>query len=51
LEKSGLEYDTPLGRSIEKAARADCRVDHAGMGLLAVFFLVKDAITDRGCRW
>jgi hypothetical protein len=49
--KSGLEYDTPLGRAIEKAARADCRVAYAGTGLLAVLFLVKDAITDGGCGW
>ncbi len=51
LAKSGLEYETPLGRAIANSARPDCRVARAGMGLLAVLFLVKDAITDDGCRW
>jgi hypothetical protein len=51
LAKSGLEYETPLGRTIANAARPDCRVARAGMGLLAVLFLVKDAITHDGCRW
>jgi len=51
LEKSGLEYDTPLGRSIAKAARPDCRTAYAGAGLLAIPVLVWDAFTDGGCRW
>jgi len=51
LAKSELEYETPLGRTIANAARPDCRVARAGMGLLAVLFLVKDAITHDGCRW
>jgi hypothetical protein len=49
--KSGLEYDTPLGRSIAKAARPDCRTAYAGAGLLAIPVLVWDAFTDGGCRW
>ncbi len=50
-EKPGLEYDTPLGRSIAKAARPDCRTAYAGAGLLAIPVLVWDAFTGDGCKW
>ena|SRR5882672_8022607 len=49
--KSGLDYDTPMGRAIAKAARPDCRTAYAGAGLLAIPVLVWDAFTDAGCRW
>ncbi len=45
------ETATVLSRGILKAGRPDCRGAHAGMGLLAIAFLVKDAITDNGCKW
>ena len=40
-----------LGKAIQKAAQPDCRDAYAAMGLLAVPFLLKDTITDTGCRW
>jgi hypothetical protein len=40
-----------LARDIAKAARADCRTAHAGKGLLAIPFLIFDAMTDDGCKW
>ena len=40
-----------LGRAIQKAAQPDCRDAYAALGLLAVPFLLKDTITDTGCRW
>jgi len=46
-----LEQETPLSRSISKSARKDCRTAHAGLGLLALPFLIADTITDRGCKW
>jgi hypothetical protein len=45
------ESGTVLGRGIAKAARPDCRTAHAGMGLLTIAFLLRDAITDNGCKW
>jgi hypothetical protein len=40
-----------LSRGIAQAARADCRTAHAGKGLLAIPFLIFDAVTDEGCKW
>jgi len=40
-----------LGKAIQKAAQPDCRDAYAALGLLAVPFLLKDTITDTGCRW
>lgn len=47
------EAETPLGQAIGKAARPDCRSAYAGadLGLLAIPLLVKDTVTDRGCKW
>ena len=39
--------DDPL----EKARRSDCKTAYAGLGLLAVIPLAKDAITGTGCKW
>jgi len=36
---------------LEKARRSDCKSAYAGMGLLAVIPLAKDAITGTGCKW
>jgi hypothetical protein len=40
-----------LGQAIERARRPDCRGAYAGMGLLAVIPLAKDAVTGKGCKW
>jgi len=40
-----------LGRAVAKAARPDCLTAHAGKGLFAVIFLIKDSIADTGCKW
>ncbi len=45
------EPESKLGRAIQKAAQPDCRDAYASMGLLAIPFLLKDAVTDSGCRW
>jgi hypothetical protein len=45
------EKETKLARDIGKAAQPDCRDAYAALGLLAVPFLLKDALTDAGCRW
>jgi hypothetical protein len=45
------EAETKLGRAMQKAAQPDCRDAYAAFGLLAVPFLLKDTITDTGCRW
>lgn len=46
-----LERETPLGRSIARSARQDCRTAHAGLGLFAIPMLIADTISDGGCRW
>jgi hypothetical protein len=40
-----------FGQALERARRADCRGAYAGMGLLAVIPLAKDAVTGTGCKW
>jgi hypothetical protein len=45
------EPESKLGRAIQKAAQPDCREAYAAMGLLAIPFLLKDTVTDTGCRW
>jgi hypothetical protein len=36
---------------VQRAVRPDCRVAHAGKGLFAVPFLLRDAMADDGCKW
>jgi hypothetical protein len=40
-----------LGQALERARRTDCRGAYAGLGLLAVIPLAKDAVTGTGCKW
>lgn len=40
-----------LGREIAKSKRAHCETAYAHLGLLAIPFLVKDTVTDKGCKW
>lgn len=49
--------DEPYSRSkaiendLNRAGRPDCRTEHAHLGILAIPFLLKDAMTERGCKW
>ena len=46
--------DSRMEAEARDAARPnphDCRVAYAGMGLLAILPLVKDAVTGSGCKW
>lgn len=40
-----------LADDMAKAAKPDCRNAYAGLGILAVPFLLASAIADTGCRW
>lgn len=40
-----------LEKSIDKAAKEDCRDAYRSAGLLAVVPLAVDALRDKGCRW
>jgi hypothetical protein len=40
-----------LTEGVERSRRADCRSAHAGKGLFAPLFLLRDGITDTGCKW
>ncbi|MFC4159309.1 hypothetical protein [Chitinimonas lacunae] len=51
LAQQQSEQETAMARSINKAARPDCREAYAGMGLLAAPMLIKDGVTDKGCKW
>lgn len=46
-----IERDTPLGQAIARSARSDCRRAYAGAGLFAIPLLIRDAVTDGGCKW
>lgn len=41
----------PGRRGIARGSRHDCRTAYAGLGLLAVLPLSKDAVTGSGCKW
>ncbi|WP_427914467.1 hypothetical protein ACPWT1_05935 [Ramlibacter sp. MMS24-I3-19] len=41
----------PLQRGIESSARPDCKEAYAGLVLLAIPALVRDAFRDDGCKW
>lgn len=45
------EAETALGQKISRAAHPDCRTSYAGAGLLALPLLLKDAVSEGGCRW
>jgi hypothetical protein len=51
LDPPPAEPVSKLGKAIQKASQPDCRDAYAAMGLLAVPFLLKDTVTDTGCRW
>jgi hypothetical protein len=51
FEPAQPEIETAAARAIAKAARPDCRTEYAGMGLFAIPFLLKDTVTDSGCKW
>lgn len=42
---------SPLAREMKKAARPPCRDAYAAQGLLALPFLLTDAVLDKGCTW
>lgn len=46
-----IERDTPLGQAIARSARSDCRRAYAGAGLFAIPLLIRDAVTNGGCKW
>lgn len=48
---SAIERETPLGQAISRSVRSDCRNAYAGAGLFALPLLIRDAVTDRGCKW
>lgn len=48
---SAIERETALGQAIARSSRSDCRSAYAGAGFFAIPFLIRDAITDNGCRW
>ena len=40
-----------LSRSIQDAAKPDCRDTYSGLGLLAMPALLVDALREKGCKW
>jgi hypothetical protein len=50
-EPSAIERETRLGQAIARSSRSDCRSAYAGAGLFAIPLLIRDAVTDRGCKW
>lgn len=40
-----------LGREISKAKRGNCETTYSHLGLLAIPLLVRDAMTEKGCKW
>jgi hypothetical protein len=50
----GLPGDTPLGSSVARTARADCKNVAAGTGILALIIVPVMILTDKkdsGCKW
>lgn len=45
------DRDAVIRTAFARAARPDCRNAYASMGLLAIPSLLKDTITDSGCKW
>lgn len=43
--------DEQRADSVQRAVRPDCRSAHAGKGLFAVPFLLRDAVAGDGCKW
>lgn len=48
---SGRTSSQALAQSVEEAERRDCRNAHSDKGLLAPFFLARDAASSQGCKW
>lgn len=38
-------------QAVGKSGRGDCKTEHAHLGILAIPMLIKDAVTDTGCKW
>jgi len=46
-----LTESEKISDKVAGARRGDCRTEHAQYGLLAIPFLLKDTLTDSGCKW
>ncbi|HEY4318426.1 MAG TPA: hypothetical protein VGN04_12560 [Herbaspirillum sp.] len=46
-----LTSSQKFANAIDQAKRSDCRSAHAHLGILAIPILLKDAVTDEGCKW
>lgn len=51
LDPTRESRDELLARGIARSRRSDCRTAYAGLSLLAVLPLLKDAVTGSGCKW
>lgn len=38
-------------QAVGKSGRGDCKTEHSHLGILAIPMLIKDAVTDTGCKW
>lgn len=45
------EDEGALAKGVAKALRPDCRNAYSGAGLLAVPLLLRDTVSDHGCKW
>lgn len=50
-EPLSTEHETALERSIARSSTSDCRTAYAGAGLFAIPFLIRDVVSDGGCKW
>lgn len=50
-QQADQSIEAKIDIAAQKAQRGDCRTAHADTGLLAPLFMLKDAITDKGCKW
>ncbi|MES2072191.1 MAG: hypothetical protein V4488_17680 [Pseudomonadota bacterium] len=50
-QQADQSIEAKIDTAAKKAQRSDCRTAHADTGLLAPLFMLKDAITDKGCKW
>ncbi len=51
VESQRIEWRIHYIKKHKSLLPPDCRTAYAGLGLLAIPLLIKDTITDSGCRW
>jgi len=51
MQQRDHSVEAKVAAAAKRAQRPDCLTAHAGAGLFAPLLILKDTVTDKGCKW